>query len=103
MESVLVARRLAAIAALLDHHGGTCPSQYGQDPETVTGYERTCAEVSALMNLAPAVASHQVHYAEALDCRLPKVAALLAGGRLDWRTAQLIITRTDLVDDELMT
>jgi hypothetical protein len=98
MESVVIARRLAAIAALLDHHGGTCPSLEGQDPETITGYERTCAEVAALMNLAPAAASYQVHYAAALDDRLPKVGALLAAGRLDWRTVELIITRTDLVD-----
>jgi hypothetical protein len=102
MESVLIARRLAAIAALLDHHDGSCPSMHGQDPTTITGYERTCAEVAALMNLAPATAGHQVHYAAALGGRLPKVGELLAAGRLDWRTVQLIITRTDLVDEDLI-
>lgn len=102
MESVLVARRLGAIAALLRHHGGTSPSLIGQDPATVTGYELTCAEVSALMNLAPAAAGRQVHYAEVLDIRLPRVAALFAAGRLDWRSAQLIIDRTDLVDEDLI-
>jgi hypothetical protein len=102
MESVLISRRLAAIAALLDHHGGTCPSVIGQDPATVTGYERTCADVAALMNLAPAAASHQVHYAEALDTRLPRVGELFAEGRLDWRTVQIIIFRTDLVDVDLI-
>jgi hypothetical protein len=102
MESVLIARRLAAIAALLDHHGGTCPSVIGQDPATVTGYERTCADVAALMNLAPAAASHQVHYAEALNTRLPRVGELFAEGRLDWRTVQIIIFRTDLVDVDLI-
>ncbi len=102
MESVLIARRLAAIAALLDHYGGTCPSMDGQDPATITGYERTCAEVAALMNLAPAAASHQVQYAEALAIRLPKVGELFARGELDWRTVQIIIFRTDLVDVELI-
>jgi len=33
---------------------------------------------------------------------LPKVAALLAGGRTDWRTVRLIISRTDLVTAELI-
>lgn len=102
MESVLIAQRLRAIAALLDHHGGTCPSAIGQDPATVTGYEQTCAEVSALMNLAPAAASRHVHYAEVLDIRLPKIAGLFAQGRLDWRTVQLIADRTDLVDVDLI-
>lgn len=102
MESVVIARRLAAIAALLDHYGGTCPSMFGQDPATVTGYEQTCAEVAALMNLAPAAASQQVQYAEALDTRLPKVGELFARGELDWRTVQIVIFRTDLVDVELV-
>ena len=33
---------------------------------------------------------------------MPKVAALLAGGRTDWRTVRLIISRTDLVTAELI-
>lgn len=36
-------------------------------------------------------------HAEALDTRLPRIAALLAEGRTDWRTVRLIITRTDPV------
>src|SRR5262249_20747522 len=36
----------------------------------------------------------------ALDRRLPKVAALLAQGRTDWRTVRLIISRTELITDE---
>ncbi|MDD7814216.1 HNH endonuclease signature motif containing protein [Mycobacterium sp. CSUR Q5927] len=102
LESVVIARRMGAIAALLNHHGGTSPSAIGQDPETVTGYERTCAEVSALMNLAPAVAGRQVHYAEVLDIRLPRIAELFAAGQLDWRSVQLIMDRTDLVDVDLI-
>lgn len=101
LESVLVARRLAAIAALLRRRGGVDP-EIEPHPHAITGYEQTCAEVSALMNLAPAAASYQVHYAAVLDTRLPKVGALLARGRLDWRTVQLIITRTDLVDEALI-
>ncbi len=102
MESVLVARRLGAIAALLRHHGGADRCEFEQDHEAITGYEQTCAQVSALMNLAPAAAGRQVHYAAVLDDRLPRVAELFARGRVDWRTVQVIITRTDLVDDDLI-
>jgi hypothetical protein len=45
-------------------------------------------------------ASYVVCDAEALDVRLPKVAALLAEGRTDWRTVRLIIRRSELVTDE---
>ncbi|WP_408066763.1 HNH endonuclease signature motif containing protein [[Mycobacterium] crassicus] len=102
MESMLIARRLAAIAALLSHHDGMSPSAIGQHPDMVAGYERTCAEVSALLNLAPAAAGRQVHYAEVLDIRLPKVAAVFGVGGIDWRSVQIIIDRTDLVDEDLI-
>jgi hypothetical protein len=68
----------------------------------ITGFARTTAEVSAAMNMSPMGANHLVAQAEALDTRLPKVAALLADGKTDWRTVQLIITRTELVGDELI-
>ncbi|WP_250150057.1 HNH endonuclease signature motif containing protein [Mycolicibacter acidiphilus] len=102
MESVLIARRLAAIAVLLRRYDGMSPSAIGQHPEMVAGYERACAEVSALLNLPPAAAGRQVHYAEVLDIRLPRLAALFAEGRIDWRSVQIVIDRTDLVDDDLI-
>src|SRR6185503_20933203 len=42
-----------------------------------------------------------VGQAETLDTRLPKIAALLAAGQTDWPTVQIIIARTDLVDNDL--
>ena len=54
------------------------------------------------MNMTPMGATHLVGQAEALDTRLPKVAALLAAGQADWRTVQLIIARTDLVSDDVI-
>ena len=33
---------------------------------------------------------------------MPKLAALLAEGRTDWRTVRLIISRTDLITDEAL-
>jgi hypothetical protein len=50
--------------------------------------------------MSPNAASYQVHYAEVLNLRLPRIGELLATGQIDWRTAQLIISRTDLMNDD---
>ena len=100
-ESILVARRLAAVAALLRHRVAVAERpdrEYAQ----IAAFEQTAAEVAAAMNLSPMGASYLVSYAEALDVRLPKIAALLAKGRTDWRTVRLIISRTELVTDETL-
>ena len=103
-ESVLVARRMAAVAALLRHRIAAAErAERQRGYADIDGFEQTAAEVAAAMNLSPAAASYVVSYAEALDKRLPQVAALLAEGRTDWRTVRLILSRTDLViDDELV-
>ncbi|HVQ50465.1 MAG TPA: DUF222 domain-containing protein, partial [Mycobacterium sp.] len=102
-ESVLMAHRLAAIAALLWHRIGEAEDA---DPDPgysmISGFARTTAEVSAAMNMSPMGANHLVAQAEALDTRLPKVAAALAAGQTDWRTVALIIARTELVSDSMI-
>ncbi len=98
-ESVLVGRRMAAVAALLRHRVAAA-EQPERDYAEIDGFEQTAAEVAAAMNLSPMGASYLVSYAEALDIRLPRIAALLAEGRTDWRTVRLIISRTDLVTEE---
>ena len=101
LESVLVARRLAAVAGLLRHRVAAAErAEQEHEYAVIDGFEQTTAEVAAAMNLSPMAASYLVTYAEALDVRLPKLAALLADGRTDWRTVRLIITRTDLVNDD---
>jgi hypothetical protein len=99
-ESKLMARRMAAVAELLAHRTAEVEVE---DPDPgymiITGFHRTTAEVAAAMNLSPMAASFVVSHAEALDTRLPKVAAVLAAGDTDWRTVQLIIARTELVSD----
>lgn len=95
-ESMLVARRLAAVAALLRHRVANS-EQADQEYAAIDGFEQTAAEVAAAMNLSAMGASYLVSHAEALDIRLPRIAALLAEGKSDWRTVRLIITRTDLI------
>ncbi len=102
-ESVLVARRLAAVAALLRHRVAAAErSERGRGYAEIDGCEQTAAEVAAAMNLSPVAAGYVVSYAEALDVRLPALAALLAEGRTDWRAVRLILSRTDLVTDETL-
>ncbi|TFV54090.1 HNH endonuclease [Mycobacterium sp. PS03-16] len=99
-ESKLVARRLAAVAELL---GRRTWEAEAEDPDCgymiITGRQRTSAEVAAALNLSSSAASALVAAAEALDSQLPKVAAVLARGEVDWPTVQLILSRTDLVTD----
>jgi len=95
-----MARKLAAVAQLL---GLRIEEELAIDVDAkslITGFTRTTAEVSAAMNMTPAGARRVVAHAEALDCRLPQIAALLAAGRVDWATVELVITRTELVDDK---
>jgi Domain of unknown function (DUF222) len=100
LESMLLARRLAAVARLLRHRVAAAErAEREHGYAVIDGFEQTTAEVAAVMNLSATAASYLVCYAEALDVRLPKVAALLAEGRSDWRTVRLIISRTDLVND----
>ncbi|MBO0865276.1 MAG: HNH endonuclease [Mycobacterium sp.] len=100
MESILIARRLAAVAALLRHRvAATEETETEHGYAVIDGLEQTAAEVAAAMNLSPMAASYLVSHAEALDVRLPRLAALLAAGRTDWRTVRLVISRTDLVTD----
>ena len=102
-ESMLVARRMAAVAELLAQRTVEVESE---DPDPgymmVTGFQRTSAEIAAAMNLSPAAASIVVSHAEALVERLPQVAAVLAAGDTDWRTVQVIITRTEFVSDSVI-
>lgn len=100
-ESVLVAQRMAAIAGLLRYRSdATERAAERGDYARIGAFEHTAAEVAAVMNLSPVAASYVVSDAEALDTRLPKIRALLAQGRTDWRTVRLIISRTDLLTDE---
>lgn len=86
-ESGMHARRMAAIAALLWERTAEAEGHDEDDPSyaLITGFARTCAEVGAALNIASFDASRLVSQAEALDTRLPQIAALLAAGGLTTR------------------
>jgi hypothetical protein len=92
---------MAAVAALLRYRLAEAERGEGnRGYAAIDGFEQTAAEVAAAMNLSAMAASYLVSHAEALDTRLPKISALLAEGRTDWRTVRLIISRTDLISDD---
>lgn len=102
-ESGLMARRMAAVAALLRAREAELGPKISEGFGGISGFDQTAAEVAAAMNLSPMAAGFVVSDAATLDTRLPRVAALLAEGCTDWRTVRLILSRTDLVqDDELI-
>ncbi|WP_176562288.1 HNH endonuclease signature motif containing protein, partial [Mycolicibacterium palauense] len=101
-ESVLTARKLAAVAHLLQRRISEELAREQDMSSVITAFSRTAAEVAAALNLSAAAARRLVTAAEALDVRLPAVAAQFADGHVDWATVQVIIARTDLVDEQLV-
>ncbi|OBA78821.1 HNH nuclease [Mycobacterium sp. 1164966.3] len=100
-ESMLVARRLAAVANLLGHRMATTADQVEQlGYAKVDPYVQTAAEVAAAMNLSVLAAGFVVSDADALDRRFPKLAAVLAAGHTDWATVKVFIRRSELVSED---
>ncbi len=101
-ESATIGRRMAAIAGLLWHRTAEAEG-IDDDPgyAMITGFARTTAEIGAALNLPPTTAGTIVSHAEALE-RLPEIAALLADGRVDWPTCEVVIRRCELVDHDAM-
>ncbi|WP_166906873.1 HNH endonuclease signature motif containing protein [Mycobacterium sp. DL440] len=99
----LMATRMAAVADLLAQRTAELNVE-DVDPNymIITGFARTSAEVSAVLNLSPGIASRVVSQAEALRDRLPRLAALLAEGKTDWRTVEVVISRTEFVTDSIV-
>ncbi|MGK2865894.1 MAG: DUF222 domain-containing protein [Mycobacterium sp.] len=99
-ESMLIATRMSQIAELL---GRRTAEAEAEDPDCgymiITGLQRTSAEVGAALNLPSRAASDMVSHADALDIRLPKIAALLARGEVDWNIVQPILAHTELLSD----
>ncbi|OMB77505.1 HNH endonuclease signature motif containing protein [Mycolicibacterium conceptionense] len=95
-ESVAIAARLAAIAALdtLREQELIDSILWRTDP-----YEEVCAEVSAAMRIARGRAGTQVQHARVLRDKLPQVAARFAVGDIDYRVVRMIIARTGIVDE----
>ncbi len=99
-ESAAAAARLAAIGELYERRS----AEWGEDRTlwVADPFEAVAAEVSAALRISRGRAGAQVHHARALRERLPRVAAVFAEGRVDWRIVAAVIHRTFNVDDAVI-
>ncbi len=97
VESVAIARRLAAIGELDALRAVELAERrwWRTDP-----FEEVAAEISAAQNISRGRAGNQIHVARVLRSELPEVAAVFATGAIDYRMVQIIINRTDNVEPD---
>ncbi|MCZ0729426.1 HNH endonuclease signature motif containing protein [Mycolicibacterium iranicum] len=100
--AVAMARSLAGIFELLQRRTAEELEIDLDVSSMITGFQRTVVEVGAVLNMTSAKARVLVRHADALHTRLPAVGALLAAGEVDWATTELVLRRTDLVEEEWM-
>ncbi|WP_234788938.1 HNH endonuclease signature motif containing protein [Mycolicibacterium iranicum] len=100
--AVAMARSLAGIFELLERRTAEELAIDLDVASMITGFQRTVVEVGAVLNMTSAKARGLVRQADALHTRLPAVGALLAAGEVDWTTTELVLSRTDLVEEEWM-
>lgn len=94
-EAAAAARRLAAIAEFVRRR---C-SEENEPNWSCDSWDSAAAEVSAALKVGHGRASGQMHLAEALRLRLPRLAAMFLAGAVSARVVAAIAWRTDLVTD----
>jgi hypothetical protein len=96
-ESAMIARRLAAIGELDARRRRELAewNRWRTDP-----FEEVAAEVSAALNISRGRAKGQISMARVLRDELPCVAKVFATGEIDYRMVDIIISRTENVDDQ---
>jgi phage tail protein X len=94
-ESAAAARRLAAVAELVSRR---CSDEDTAD-WSCDAWDSAAAEVSAALGVSHGRAAGQMHLAESLRLRLPRIAQLFLAGRVSARVVAAIAWRTNLVTD----
>jgi hypothetical protein len=97
VEAAASARRLAAIAELVDRRVEGGSVERGQ--WSCDNWDAMAAEVGAAQAITHGMASGQMYLSVALRDRLPRVGALFADGTISARLASAIVWRTDLIKD----
>jgi hypothetical protein len=95
-EAAASARRLAAIAELVRRRAAG-PADHAQ--WSCDNWDAMAAEVAAAQGISHGMASGQMYLGVALRDRLPRLAALFAGGTISARLAAAIVWHTDLIKD----
>lgn len=94
-EAAAAARRLAAVAELVRRRcADDRTAEWACD-----AWDSAAAEVAAALKISHGRASGQMHLAESLRLRLPRIAELSLGGAISARVVAAIAWRTQLVTD----
>ena len=96
MEAAACARRLAAMANVLDRRMAATVRPSGA--AALDNWDAVCAEIAAAQNITLRVASNQLLVAAALRAELPQVAEVFAG-QVGYRLVAAIVARTMLIED----
>lgn len=97
-EAATMARRLAAVAEL--YHRRLRQDAEQRDRLRVDVWDCVSAEVAAAQGISRGRASGLLNTAVVLSEQLPKVAAVFAQGRVDYRVVTAVVSRTGLVTDD---
>ncbi|CAJ1585803.1 DUF222 domain-containing protein [[Mycobacterium] wendilense] len=98
-EAATAARRLAAVAELFHRRLQEVDAEE-REQWLIDGHEQVSAEVGCALGISRARAAGVIRVATSLFDRLPKVAAVFAAGRVDYRVVAAIVSRTELVLDD---
>ncbi|BBY08852.1 HNH endonuclease signature motif containing protein [Mycobacterium noviomagense] len=97
VEAAASARRLAAIAELVDRRVEGGSAERGR--WSCDNWDAIAAEVGAAEGISHGMASGQMYLAVALRDRLPRVGALFMDGVINARLASTMVWHTDLIKD----
>ncbi|MCV7378310.1 hypothetical protein BST11_20360 [Mycobacterium alsense] len=95
-ENRAAAAQLALIGELFAYRLSRCSETEGWAIDTM---EAVAAEVGAALRISQGLAASRLRYARAMRERLPKVGEVFAAGDIDFRVFQLVVYRTDLIED----
>ena len=98
VESAACARRLAAMATMLDALHAADGSA-SRDQWCLDNFDAAAAHIGAAQRLTPGTAANQLLVAVALHERFPHVAAIFADGLIGYQLVRTIVTRGALVID----
>ncbi|MEU0497269.1 DUF222 domain-containing protein [Mycobacterium sp. NPDC006124] len=98
VENAACARRVAAMAAMLDEAHAASGSA-DRDQWCLDNFDAVAAHIGAAQNITPGAAGNQLLIAVALHERFPRVAAVFADGLITYALVKTVVTRAALVVD----
>ncbi len=99
-QNAMCGRELAAIGELYARRAPE--DDVDRENWAIDGHENVVAEVAAALGISRGRARGRLRYAIALRERLPRVAEIFARGLIDFRMMAAVVSRTELVEDQVL-